>query len=73
MAENPEKRFGTIAIEKGFITKDQFVEAMAVQIENDLEGIEHRLIGSILYSMDYMTIPQINEVLESMSKAKANP
>ena len=73
MAENPEKRFGTIAIEKGFITKDQFVEAMAVQIENDLEGIEHRLIGSILYSMDYMTDIQINEVLESMSKAKANP
>ena len=60
MDENPEKRFVTVAMEKGFITEDQFIEAMAVQIENDLKGIAYRVIGSTLYDTDYITIPQVN-------------
>jgi hypothetical protein len=63
-----EKRFGTIAVEKGFTTKEQVLEAMNVQVSEDLDGKEHRRIGSILYSLGYITIPQINEVLESMQK-----
>ena len=66
------KRFSTVAIEKGFIIKEQFVEAMGVQIENDLEGTGHRFIGSVLYGMGYMTIQQINEVLETMTKEREN-
>jgi len=60
------KRFGVMAIEKGFITKDQFIEAMAMQIENDLEGIEPKNLGTILNAMGYMTDDQIYEVLEAM-------
>ena len=60
------KRFGTIAIEKGFITKDQFIDAMAMQIENDLEGSGHWILGSLLSRMDYMTPEQINEVIEAI-------
>lgn len=71
--ESSGKRFSTIAIEKGFITKEQFLEAMGMQIENELEGAEHRFIGSVLYGMGYMTIQQINEVLETMSKEKEGP
>jgi len=63
-----EKRFGTIAVEKGFTTKEQIIEAMKQQVGEDLDGKEHRRIGSILYSLGYITIPQINEVLESMQK-----
>jgi hypothetical protein len=59
-----DKRFGAIAIEKGFITKEQFVEGMAMQIEDDIEGTEHRLIGSLLSNMGYMTSQQVHEVLE---------
>jgi serine/threonine protein kinase len=62
------KRFAVLAIEKGFITKEQFIEAMVVQIENDLEGMEHTLLGSILYRMGYLTADQINEVTESLNK-----
>ncbi|MFH0813947.1 MAG: hypothetical protein V2A69_14095 [Pseudomonadota bacterium] len=61
------KRFGVIAIEKGFITKEQFMEAMGLQIDNNLEGIEHRSVGSVLHSMGYMTVEQIGEVLEAMT------
>ena len=66
-AGNFGKRFGVTAINKGFITKDQFLEAMGVQIDNDLEGLTPRLIGSVLLSMGYMNIDQINEVLTDIS------
>ena len=61
-------RFGTMAVKKGFVTKDQVLEVMKVQMERDLDGLEHRLIGSILYSKGYITLPQIDEVLEAVKK-----
>ena len=68
MAEIPiQKRFGAIAIDKGFITKEQFVEAMAMQIENELEG-GLIPIGRILQSMGYMTEQQVKEVLATLGK-----
>jgi len=60
------KRFGAVAIERGFITRDQFVEAMAMQIDNDLEGIETKTIGSILQAMGYMTSSEVDEVLKAV-------
>jgi len=64
------KRFGDIAIQKKFITKNQLLEAMTVQIENQLEGAEHKLIGAILIELMYMSEDQVNEVVETMSKPK---
>ena len=61
-------RFGVTAIKKGFITKDQLLEALGIQIEDELKGMELRLIGSILYGMNYLTVEKINEVLNVMSK-----
>jgi len=63
-----EDRFGTIAVRNGFVTKEQVLEAMKIQMERDLDGLEHRLIGSILYSMGYMTLQQIDEVAEAVKK-----
>jgi hypothetical protein len=60
-----EKRFGTIAIEKGFITKDQLIEGLEAQVQAEIEGLEHRFIGATLYDLGYMTISQVNEVIES--------
>ena len=73
MVTRLEKRFGTIAVEKGFTTKEQILEAMKQQVEEDLDGLEHRRIGSILYSLGYITIPQINEVLEYIIFREENP
>jgi hypothetical protein len=61
-----EKRFGTIAVKKGFITKEQLVKATNIQLEQNLAGMEHMPIGSILYSLGYITIAQIREVLHTM-------
>lgn len=64
--ERLDKRLGTIAIEKGFITLDHLFESLKIQCTEDLEGIKRRLIGQILLEKDYITNMQINEVLKSM-------
>ncbi|MBW1727105.1 MAG: hypothetical protein JRF31_06725 [Deltaproteobacteria bacterium] len=61
-----EKRFGTIAIKKGFVEPEHIFEAMEIQIREDLEGSEHRLIGQILWEKGYITTEQIDEVVKSM-------
>jgi hypothetical protein len=61
-----DKRFGVIAVEKGFITKDQLFEALKVQITEELEKKEHRLIGRILYDLELLTLSQIDEVLDTI-------
>jgi hypothetical protein len=60
-------RFGTIAVEKGFITKDQLVEALSVQARENVENGSHRLIGQILLDCGLMTQAQIDEVLEMLN------
>jgi hypothetical protein len=57
------KRFGVIAVEKGFISKEQLFEAIKIQIEEDLEGKPHSLIGVILIRLGYLTRERADEVL----------
>jgi len=67
MNEEPkELRFGTVAVEKGFITSDQLIEAMLTQIVEDVEKKKHRLIGQILVDLGYMTPAKVDEVLEEL-------
>jgi hypothetical protein len=61
-----DKRFGAVAIDKGFITLENLIEAMKIQILENLQGLDHRLIGQILWEEGYIKTEQINEVLESM-------
>ncbi len=66
-----QKRFGLIAVEKGFITADQLVEAIKVQVLEEIEKEKHRLIGAILFEYGFITLPQIDEVLQSMQTLSA--
>ena len=61
------KRFGAIAVEKGFITTKQLYEAVEIQIREELKGLKRRYIGQILTELDYTTNTQVVEVLESMA------
>ena len=61
-----DKRFGALAIDKGFITLENLIEAMKIQILENLQGLDHRLIGQILWEEGYIKTEQIHEVLESM-------
>ena len=63
-----DKRFGVIAVEKGFITKEQLFEALQIQVEEDLTGKPHTLIGLILVRLGYLSREQAEEVLLTMRK-----
>jgi hypothetical protein len=63
-----EKRFGVLAVEKGFITADQVIEALRIQVMEDIEKGKHRLIARILLEQGLITLSQIDEVLRSMGK-----
>lgn len=62
-----DKKFGTVAISKGFITKDQLIEGLARQVEEDLAEGKHRPIGAILFGLGYLPKAQAIEVLRSMN------
>jgi len=63
-----DKRFGVIAVEKRFITKEQLFEALRVQVEEDLSGKPHTLIGIILIRLGYLSPEQADEVLSVIMK-----
>ncbi|MEW6521732.1 MAG: hypothetical protein AB1461_20230 [Thermodesulfobacteriota bacterium] len=63
-----EKRFGVIAIESGYVTPREFVDALKIQVMEDIEKGRHRLIGRILLEQGVMTLEQINLVLGKLGK-----
>ncbi len=66
--EHIEKRFGILAVEKGMVTAEQVIEALRIQVVEDLQKGKHRLIGRIFLEQGWMTISQIDEVLASIGK-----
>jgi hypothetical protein len=58
-----EKRFGIIAIEQGFITADDLVKGLTIQVDEDMRQSRHRLLGEIFFAMGVMTDRQVEEVL----------
>jgi hypothetical protein len=62
-----DRKFGTIAISKGFITKEQLIEGLTRQVEEDLAEGKHRPIGVILFGLGYLPKAQAIEVLRSMN------
>ena len=61
-----EKRFGMVAVEKGFVTTEQVVEAIEIQVEENMAQKKHRFIGTVLVDQGYMRHSQIQEVLTAM-------
>ena len=60
-------RFGIVAVKKGFVTQDQVVEALNIQVNENVSSEKHRLLGEILVEMGAMDSSEVNQVLESMS------
>jgi hypothetical protein len=61
-------RFGTVAVKKGFVTFEQVTEAMSIQVGEDIENRQHRMIGKILLDQRLMIQPQIDEVIYTIEK-----
>jgi hypothetical protein len=63
-----EKRFGVVAIESGYVTPKEFVDALKIQVLEDIEKGRHRLIGRILLEQGVLTLGQIDQVLGKLGK-----
>ena len=63
-----EKRFGNIAIDKGFITLQQLIDAINVQVLEEIKDGKHRLIGQILFDLNYMTTEQIQIIIDQIQE-----
>ncbi len=66
--ERVEKRFGITAVESGFISPDQLIKAINIQIMEDVEKGSHRLVGRILLEEGDMTAPQVDKVLKALGE-----
>ena len=64
------RRFGTIAVKNRFVSADQIKEAFIEQLDDDLNGREHRLIGTILFEKSLMTWEQVDIVLKELFDEK---
>lgn len=74
--EYPQRRFGVVAMEKGFISADQLWEALVRQRAQDSGLAERRHIGMILKDLGYLSFAQLSEVLQSLAAetgSKGNP
>jgi len=69
--EHTEYRFGYIAEKKGYITADELIGALEIQVKENIDQREHRFIGNILRSLGYITTDQINKVLRLTSDKMA--
>ena len=65
-----EERFGNIAIAKGFITPEELLTALKMQVQEETEKKTHRLIGQILLEQGVMSGEQIQQVLTELFKQK---
>ena len=61
-------RFGQLAVEFGFITREQLIEALACQVDEELSGKKRRLLGQILLEIESMSASQIDHVMTQLFK-----
>ncbi len=66
-------RFGSIAYHRGYVTKEQLQQALAEQVEDNLAGRPHRLLGAILLEKGWITPEQEKAVLEKMDTGDTGP
>lgn len=67
-SDHLEKRFGLVAVEKAYIQPEQLIEALKIQVTEDMASGKHRLIGRILLEQGLLTTGQIEEILDVLGK-----
>jgi len=65
-AAHYEKRFGVIAVEKGFISQEELIHALTIQVREDIENGIHRLVGELFFDLKIMDANQIEEVVKEI-------
>jgi hypothetical protein len=60
-------RFGMIAINEGYITQDQLIQALTIQARENIEEGKHRLLGQIMLSEGFLSEEQVDKILELLN------
>lgn len=72
MTIDKEMRFGVVAINKGYVTPEQVIEALNIQVKEDISTGKHRKLGMILLEQGYIIQSQIDEVLRELKQQTGN-
>jgi hypothetical protein len=67
-ARSVDRRFGDIAVENAFLTKDQLADGLSVQKRHFKEDGAIMRIGEILVELKYMTDAQRDAVLKAQAR-----
>lgn len=59
-------RFGSIAYHRKYVTREQIQQALAEQVEDNLSGRPHRLLGTIFLEKGWLTKEQEKSILDQM-------
>jgi len=62
-------RFGSIAHLRGYVTLLQIKQALGEQVEDNLSGRPHRLLGTIFREKGWLTEEQEKPILDEMGVA----
>jgi hypothetical protein len=65
-SEREGYRFGSIAVFRRYVTLEQIQQALAEQVEDDVRGQPHRLLGTILREKEWITDEQQRSILKEM-------
>jgi hypothetical protein len=63
-------RFGVVAVKKGFVRREDILNAINIQLDEDFDIGHHRLMGQILVDGGLISIQQRHEVLEEMKRLR---
>jgi len=63
-------RFGSIAVYRKYVTLEQVQQALAKQIEDNVNGGKHRLLGDILLEKNWITDEQVESILSEIGVGK---
>ena len=63
-------RFGSIAVYRKYVTLEQVQLALAKQIEDNVNGGKHRLLGDILLENNWITEEQVKSILSEIGVGK---
>jgi hypothetical protein len=66
--EYTEIRFGVMAVKMGFATPEQIVDALDIQVKENLFTGRHRRIGAILLDQGIFSRSQMEEVAKALDQ-----
>jgi hypothetical protein len=63
-------RFGSIAVSRRYVTLAQVQQALAIQIEDNVNGRKHRILGDILLEKQWISDEQVASILSEIGVGK---